>query len=391
MKNSRNETVDFLRGIAILAVLIRHFQIAYQLNEGFFAQFVPGFILGPLVRNGNYGVTIFFVISGFLITSTSLKRFGTLGQVRPPQFYSFRFARIAPNITLMVGLVVLFSLCGIKIFANEPGRASMTVTVLSIATFTHNVLMQKFGYFNYCLNVLWSLSVEEVFYLTFPLLCIFAKQERIITLTFLALIVIAPFYRAQHANDATDIVVLYGYLSCFDAIAVGCLVAMYKKKYELGARQRQIAMTVASTLLVGVYFYKEGVLKNVVFGISLIAFSTGAILFVMKNENTYPLMKLKIAKCIQWFGSKSYELYLFHVIVLAFMRTAVKRDQLGFYSKPLWFLVFLVTSSLVAELVSRFYAEPLNTYLKAPAAKIFSLLMVKKKRLAEIAPSEGYG
>jgi peptidoglycan/LPS O-acetylase OafA/YrhL len=107
MKSNRNKLIDLLRGVSILLVLIHHFQNAYRLDESVWVSIFPRALWRPLLKNGNYGVTIFFVISGFLITSTSLKRFGSLGRINLPSFYSYRFARIAPNITLMVGFVVV--------------------------------------------------------------------------------------------------------------------------------------------------------------------------------------------------------------------------------------------------------------------------------------------
>ncbi len=72
------------------------------MDRGFFADIFSAELMRRLCRNGNYGVTIFFVISGFLITSTTLSRFGDLKQVNLRTFYSFRFARIIPNLALML-------------------------------------------------------------------------------------------------------------------------------------------------------------------------------------------------------------------------------------------------------------------------------------------------
>ena len=63
----RSRRIDTLRGIAILLVLLHHFSIAYPLPE----------FVRAVVRNGNYGVTIFFVVSGFLITSNAMQRWGS--------------------------------------------------------------------------------------------------------------------------------------------------------------------------------------------------------------------------------------------------------------------------------------------------------------------------
>ena len=92
--NIRNARIDLLRGIAILLVLILHFNLAYHLNSSALANIFPENLLNQLTENGNYGVTIFFAISGFLITSTSLRRFGSLNNISFARFYRLRFARI---------------------------------------------------------------------------------------------------------------------------------------------------------------------------------------------------------------------------------------------------------------------------------------------------------
>ena len=75
----RNNKIDLLRGISILLVLLHHFNIPYKLHDTFLGIQIFGESLSTLIaRNGNYGVTLFFVISGFLITQHTLQRSGTL-------------------------------------------------------------------------------------------------------------------------------------------------------------------------------------------------------------------------------------------------------------------------------------------------------------------------
>ncbi|WP_144021922.1 acyltransferase family protein, partial [Burkholderia pseudomallei] len=220
----RSDGVDLLRGIAILLVLILHFHLTYRLHVlPFDVPWLSGAIKA-ISRNGNYGVTMFFAVSGFLITSTSARRFGSLGAIRPATFYRFRASRILPCLVLVLAVIVALGSLGMRSFVNKPDTASVLVSVLSVLTFWHNVLMAKVGYFNYSMNILWSLSVEEVFYLSFPILCLLLKRRRYILLFLCVPILVAPVYRSLHADD--EIVALYGYLSCFDAIAMGACAAL---------------------------------------------------------------------------------------------------------------------------------------------------------------------
>ena len=80
-----------MRGVSILVVLILHFHLAYNLVQSPFARIFGADFVSAVSRNGNYGVTIFFVISGYLITSMSM-RFGSLATISARRFYVFRFA-----------------------------------------------------------------------------------------------------------------------------------------------------------------------------------------------------------------------------------------------------------------------------------------------------------
>lgn len=76
---ARNPHIDALRGAAILCVLLLHFALAYGLKNSPLAA-LPDW-LWKAAYQGNYGVTMFFVISGYLITSTSLRRWGDLARI----------------------------------------------------------------------------------------------------------------------------------------------------------------------------------------------------------------------------------------------------------------------------------------------------------------------
>jgi peptidoglycan/LPS O-acetylase OafA/YrhL len=222
--------------------------------------------------------------------------------------------------------------------------------------------MEKIGYFNYCLNILWSLSVEEVFYIAFPIVCLFFKKMRFIIPFWIALIIIAPIYRSFHAHN--EIIAVYGYFSCFDAIALGCCAAIVAPKIRLCGWLSNIVEYSAWSLLVVVYL-QGGIMQNVVVGFSLIALSTAILLLVanqdrpQRNNSFNPLTNV-----VCWFGKNSYELYLFHIIVLALMKEIYDVSALGDYSKILWLGVFLITSSIVAGNISRFYSIPMNKKLR---------------------------
>lgn len=321
-----------------------------------------------LARNGNYGVTLFFVISGYLITSTSLRRFGSLKQVSPTRFYAYRFARIVPCMVLVLTIITTLGVAGLPHFRSK-GPTSFFIADLSVLTFWHNVLMAKVGYFNYGLNILWSLSVEEVFYFTFPLLCLILRRPPWIVAVWIAAIVYGPIYRYRHADN--EIRFLYGYFACFDGIAMGCCMALLARQPKMrqagftSSAPRNVLQFLAAVLIAWIYL-RKAIGDSPVFGPTLVAI--GAAIFVFA-EGWWPPLSGASSRIrwepIGWLGRHSYELYLFHIVVLALMRNIVDRGRLAPAQKPLWFAVFLVLSTMVAAAVARFYSEPLNQRLRA--------------------------
>lgn len=101
----RNPGIDALRGLSILLVVLHHLALRIPLKQTALADFVPRRILAALSWNGYSAVFVFFVISGFLIATHSLGRWGTLARIDARAFYLRRAARILP--LLLVLLTVL--------------------------------------------------------------------------------------------------------------------------------------------------------------------------------------------------------------------------------------------------------------------------------------------
>ncbi len=363
-QNPRDYRIDVLRGVSILVVLILHFHLAYNLVASPFATLFSARFVRAVAQNGNYGVTIFFVISGFLITSTSLRRFGALATISARKFYTFRFARIFPCLLLILTIITSLGLAGVPWFKSDGAvDVSFLTADFSVLTFWHNVLMAKVGYFNYGLNILWSLSVEEVFYLVFPLLCLVLRRDALMLGVWFAVIIYGPIYRSHHADD--EIKFLYGYFACFDAIAMGCCVALLSRQIRVSDVMRRIAQLGACGFIAWIYL-RSDIDSSAIFGPTLVAAGAALFLFVEGANQAVGSggRSHRLFKPIAWFGQRSYELYLFHIVVLAFMRNVYDRGALPANYKPLWFLLFLALASLLAGLIARFYSEPLNLRIR---------------------------
>jgi peptidoglycan/LPS O-acetylase OafA/YrhL len=361
---TRSSRIDFLRGVAIFSVLLLHFSLTYRLVQSPLAALFPATWVAAAIDNGNYGVTMFFVISGFLITSNNLIRYRELRDVNLRQFYAFRFARIIPPLLLALLIIVPLGVLGVPSFSNTDGGHTLpasffVIATLSVLTFWHNVLMQQVGWFNYCLNIYWSLSVEEVFYLTFPLASRFLRRNRLIVALCCVLIVVAPWYRAAHLDD--EISFECGYLACFDAIAIGCLVALLNRRVTLSRGVGLVLRIVASALLIVTYF--TGIDGHEVFGFTVVALCTGVLLlqaFDAREEN----LRLLPVRLVCAMGRQSYELYLFHGIVLAAMRNVVPKGTLAYAAKLPVFVLFVLATALLAGGIAKYYAGISNAFLR---------------------------
>ena len=356
--NERNGHIDALRGAAILCVLVLHFTLAYGLKNSPLGA-LPSWLLRAAYQ-GNFGVTIFFTISGYLIMSMSLRRWGDLARIDIAQFYLYRFARIMPCLLLALAIIVTLGVLEVPFFSNtDSGRhlpaSYFFISVASVLTFWHNQLMQSAGYFNYCLNVYWSLSVEEIFYLLLPVSCILLRKRLLIVLLCCAAIVAGPIYRGHHVDN--EIYFMYGYLACFDAIAIGCLTAMLTQTFSIGVRFAPWLRLLSGTILVALYM--RGIAGHEIFGFTLVSLASAG--FIVGSLDDGQGRRLNV---LQWFGRHSYEMYLFHIIVLGVMRNLIDKANLSYTAKLPWLLLFLALTALTAALISRYLSEPANTALR---------------------------
>lgn len=361
----RNYKIDILRGIAIVLVLLHHFNIPYKLHDTLLGVQVFGESMTTLLaRNGNYGVTLFFVISGFLITQHTLRRDGQLANIRIKPFYVRRVARIIPCLLLLIGMVTLFGALGLKPFINQTPNdieVSYAVTVLSALTFWMNILIIKFGWVNYAFGVLWSLSVEEVFYLVFPILCLLLGRGRGLILLLVAVIAYAPYFRHLHFAEESG-AYLYHYFSSFDGIAMGCLTALLMQRIQMNATTQKWLIVLCSGLMVALYLYAP-IATVSTWGISVFAFLSAVLIFSVAQQ---PVATAPGSMCAAWvwLGQRSYELYLFHLIVLGLMKVFYFPKTTLPAEKLMLLPLFFIASIVLSWAIEKYYSTPLNRWIR---------------------------
>ena len=317
-----------------------------------------------IARNSNYGVTMFFVISGFLITQHTLQRSGSLAQIKLKDFYIRRLARIMPCLVLLVTMVSVLGSLGLQPFLNQSPNGeevSYAVTILSALSFWMNLLIIEYGWVNYTLGVLWSLSVEEVFYLAFPVLCLALGRGKGFIVFLLAVIAYAPYFRALHFGEESG-AYLYHYFSSFDGIAIGCLTAMYAQHFKGAIYNQKMIVAVTAFLMTALYFYAP--IKEVSsWGISVFALLTALLILCFTQD-----LKVKpisyTARSLVWIGQRSYEMYLFHLIVLGLMKVVYFPKETVAAEKLMLLPVYFIAVFILSWAIEKYYSTPLNLKIR---------------------------
>lgn len=357
----RSAGIDVLRGLCILLVILLHIEIRIPIERSFIGAILPHPLVNILFRSGYYGVIMFFVISGFLITSIALRRWPSLGRIDPGHFYALRAARILPALLLVMLILGLLHQLQVPGFVIPANKASLGEVIFAVLTFRVNTL-EASGYFlPASWGAMWSLSIEELFYAVFPLACRLLGTERRMVVLVVVVAAAGPVART-HWADYDD----HTYLECMDGIALGCLAALCAVRLRLSAvtiRALFLGGLAAATLVFGFRSATAGLglvktgLNNTVLevgiGLMLIAMhrGLGAVTF---GRGTAALRLL---------GRSSYEIYLTHSFVTVALLPMAR--MLGVMRWiPLWYVVGVSGSVLIGWLLSRGFCEPVNQRLR---------------------------
>jgi peptidoglycan/LPS O-acetylase OafA/YrhL len=373
----RFDGVDVLRGFSILSVVLLHTWIRMHFPGSPVNQVMRGWLAHLLLRNGDNGVTVFFAVSGFLIALTSLRRFGSLAQMRPMRFYRIRFARIAPLLLLLLAVLSVLHLIHAEGFRIPAKTTTLPRALFSTLTFHLNWLEAVHGYLPANWDVLWSLSVEEMFYLFFPLICVVAFKARRGMMLLVALLLVfaamGPFARTVWTTN--PIWQEKTYLGGMDGIALGCLCALVTEPllrrgevWRARWSQRLIAIEVvgaAMILLIAVWPPWRWMRYVGRSGIDGTVLAVGACL-VMVGSVVRGHSGSRWTAPVRWFGRHSYEVYLTHEFIVVWGTMLYIKLRRGPMS--LWFLGILLFTAPLGWIVAKYFSEPMNRRLRGVAS-----------------------
>ncbi|MBE0067596.1 acyltransferase family protein [Thermoanaerobacterium thermosaccharolyticum] len=343
--------LDGLRAIAVLAV------IGYHLNLSF-------------MQGGFLGVSIFFVLSGYLITNIISSEWERSGKVDLKNFWLRRMRRLFPALFIMVVLVV----CYVTLF--DPGRlTSIKGDAITSILYINNwwLIFHKVSYFAKfgppsTFGNLWSLAVEGQFYLIWPLVLIISfkylkKKRYIVFLTLLLAIASALAMGMMYEPGMDPSRVYYGTDTRAFGLLLGSALALIlpsdKLSSNMSRNKRLIldAIGFLSILLIFIMFvyvnqYDTFVYRGGMFLLSIVA----AVTIAVSAHQESLLGKALGCFPLRWLGARSYGVYLWYFPVLILTTPPVNTEGIN----PIRAVLQIFLIILISALSWRYVEDPIR-------------------------------
>ncbi|MBW3628217.1 MAG: acyltransferase [Gemmatimonadetes bacterium] len=308
--------LDGLRGIAILCVLAMHFAIATPLTAG-------DRVVYALARNGWIGVDLFFVLSGFLITGILLDSRGKPGAVR--SFYARRVLRIFP---LYYGMLISLFVLDRWLSGAGPWLEKVQADQIWHWLYVTNFLAARNGWANIPgIGHLWSLAIEEQFYLVWPFAVLFLARQRLLPLC-VAMLGVSFATRMILVYAGASPVAIYALtFTRWDGLAVGAIVAIVARQrggLEKLGRWSAPALVLGALACVGFlsaapYRSHYGVATQTT-GYAVLALTFGALLVQVILAPAESRLTRSLADArLRFFGRYSYGIYVLHGPLLGWL------------------------------------------------------------------------
>lgn len=308
----RLDGLDVLRGAAVGAVLLGHSW--------------PGIFQGA----GIVGVIVFFVLSGYLITGVLVKDVEEHRRIRYGRFYAHRAFRLLPALMFFLGVYAVVELTADVLRDRSKGIIGYTV----LAGFGHLKDLPLPFDVSLAIGPLWTLAVEEQFYLIWPALLVFAlrsnRQGRLIgcsaavvvalmTASVLAMLILAPqLHSLVYALPTT-----WGL-----GLIVGSALRLYRVRVFswFPGRRRRLAALLGSVLVLAalVFFPKANETPAFFFIGGPLAMAGAAVLVVLAASRTCVMPKW--TRALQLLGTVSYAAYLWNYVVILWINGGSTAD-----------------------------------------------------------------
>ena len=355
--------LDGVRALAVIGVLLYHADVTGT-KGGFFTGFVGGFL----------GVDVFFVLSGFLITTLIVEEFARSGRINFGQFYLRRARRLLPALFLMLAVVAVIA----AFFYHDAAQSVRTDGLASLLYVTNWwFIFQEHSYFtswgNSLLQHLWSLSVEEQFYLIWPVMAFILLKWRGRKAVFVTALVLSVASTAWMFHVVTSQGLLqpgadpsrayFGTDTHVMGLLLGAAMAIVwrpgRLKQTLNAGAAMSVTFIGFAALAAIIWIFIGVPESAHWlyqgGFLAISFIV-CLLIAGASHPGAPFGKIIGAQPMRWFGQRSYGLYLWHWPIFLLLQPVEDIPIVGVWN----FLLRMAITCAVAELSYRFVELPIR-------------------------------
>ncbi|EJF9998669.1 acetyltransferase [Staphylococcus pseudintermedius] len=340
--------LDGVRAVAVIAIII------YHLN--------PQWLSG-----GFLGVDTFFVISGYLITSLLLTEYHNTGKIELMSFWLRRVKRLIPAVLFLVMGVIVLSLIFMPTEIQKV-RADSIAAIFYVSNWWY--IMQNVDYFEQFavqpLKHLWSLAIEEQFYLVFPIVLLsllsFIRRLKSIRIIFLILLVISMIaMMVLYVPNENVARVYFGTDTRIQTLLMGVLLALVWPPFQLKAKvNRQMRTMIDTAGVVGlailfICFKFVSETNSILYYGGFILISTVTLLVIASSVHPSGYFaKFLGNKVFTFIGSRSYSLYLWHYPIIVLIHHQFVQGQIP----PLVYVVEILLMVLMAEFSYKFIEQP---------------------------------
>lgn len=372
-----NSDIEILRAFAIIMVLVQHFPSLYFWSDHtFFASINRLFSFWG-------GVDLFFCISGYVVSMSimrsvdSNKEAGTSNKGEIKAFYIKRLFRLMP--TSIFWVVIMLIMTATYNISGAFGKMNLNIyQALSVITYNYNVVsaIMSDAHLQVTFGPYWSLSLEEQFYIVFPLFLLLTPREK--RTAVIAIMLFVLFFIHRQGNMTFNFRI--------DAMLWGVLIATWslngtKFKHEPMFMSNRILSIFFTMALILLLMIRGDYLNSSRFLVGYLSLVSFFFVYIASFNKGYIYCPSAVRKFFLWIGARSYAIYIIHMPVIYFVQETTVRHYVSIGEGPSKSVVLcavmtisaIALTAILSELNFRLIEVPLRNYGRKLANRVLAI------------------